>query len=457
MRRGWRAVMAGVALLAAAASAVADPVTLDATALRQLAFTAVKAGYAEDALGYTDALLQRDTDDSTALAIRSQALRALGRLDEAQEAAKQAWSTAATDPGRYGAAMAMAQVLSTQGYRGRAQWWLRRAAETAPSGKAEAVARRDFAYVKSRNPWDVQINASAAPSSNVNNGSKRDRLTLAGLPFEFEIPAGSQALSGFEAGLGLRGTYRFAPSGPGRQTKAVFGLLGQAVTLSKEAREKAPELEGSDFSYVAVEAGVSHRRAVGATGEYVLQVGATGGHNWYGGRALSDYLQLQAGVDRKLGDKAALSFGLSADRVVRSDSPLQSSDRLEVSLGYGRVIGSGDQVTVGVTAARALSDSAEVRNEAVGLTLGWEKAEPVAGVSLSAGVGVEQRLFADSRFVFGGREDVRLTASLSMQFDSFDYMGFSPVLDLRATRNRSNAALYDTQDVGITLGIRSTF
>lgn len=36
-------------------------------------------------------------------------------------------------------------------------------------------------------------------------------------------------------------------------------------------------------------------------------------------------------------------------------------------------------------------------------------------------------------------------------------MGFSPVLDLRATRNRSNAALYDTQDVGITLGIKSSF
>jgi hypothetical protein len=205
---------------------------LDAHSLRQIAYAAAKAGYAEDALRYTDALLQRDAADSTALTIRALALRALGRTDAARQAAADAWDNAESDPGRYGAAMAMAQTLSTQGRRGAAQWWLRRAAQHAPSDRAAAVAKRDFAYVKSRNPWDIQINASVAPSSNVNNGSQQDTLTLSGLPFEFEIPQGSQALSGFEAGLGLRGTYRFSPTGPGRQTRASFGALGQMVVLS---------------------------------------------------------------------------------------------------------------------------------------------------------------------------------------------------------------------------------
>ncbi|MGL6209609.1 MAG: surface lipoprotein assembly modifier [Paracoccaceae bacterium] len=447
-------VLAGLLL---GSMAVAEPVVLNAVELRKLAFTAVQAGFAEDALGYTDALLLRDPDDNSALTIRSQALRALGRVDEAKAAARAAFAGADTDPARFGASMAMAQALSTDGKRTAAQWWLRRAAENAPNPRAEAVAKRDFRYVKSRNPWDVQINASAAPSSNVNNGSRQDRLTLAGLPFEFVIPPGSQALSGFNTGVGVRGTYRFAPTGPDRQTKAVFGVLGQAVTLSSESRAKATGLTGTDFSYAAVEAGLSHRRLFGEAQQTSLSFGGTAGRNWYGGEVLSDYLRVEVGVDRALGQKSAAHFGVTVDRVMRIDSPVQSSDRIEATLGFGHMVGSGDRLTLGVTAGRALSESSEIRNEAVGLNLGWTKAKPVVGVALSAGLSVEQRSYAASRYVTGGREDIRVTASLTMSFDKVDYMGFSPTVDVRATRNRSNAALYDTQDVGITLGIKSSF
>jgi len=460
MRRAMRlaVVAAGLAAgLTLATSAGSDPVTLDANALRQLAFTAMKAGFAEQAIGYTDALLNRDPSDTTALTIRSQALRSLGRAEAARAAARAAWAASDSDPERFGASMAMAQALSTEGRRTAAQWWLRRAGQAAPNARAEAVARRDFAYVKSRNPWDIQINVSAAPSSNVNNGSQQDRLTLAGLPFEFEIPADAQALSGFETGLGLRATYRFAPTAPNRLTRANFGVLVQAVTPSSEARARVPDIEGSDFSYAAIEAGLAHRRALNPAGATTLSFGVTGGHNWYGGAALSDYLQLQTGIEHRLNGKSAINAGLAADRVLRIDSSRQSSDRVEASLGYGRVLASGDQVSLEVTAARAVSGSAEIGNEAVGLTLDWTRQTPVAGLGLSAGLGIEQRVYAQSRYVAGGREDIRLSANLTMSFDTLDYLGFSPVLDLRATRNRSNAALFDTQDFGITLGIKSSF
>lgn len=446
-----------VLALALAGPVAADPVSVDAEALRKLAFTAVQAGYAADALRYTDALLLRDPDDSSAMVIRSQALRALGRVPEARAAAEAAWASAETDPARFGAAMVMAQALSTAGRRTAAQWWLRRAAQNAPNDRAAALARRDFGYVKSRNPWDVQLNVSGAPSSNVNNGSRQDTMTLAGLPFEFVIEPEAQALSGFEAGFGITGSYRFSPKGPLRQTTARFGILGEQVTLSREARDIAPDLDGDAFSYAAVEAGLSHKRALDGAGKTALRLAGTGGRNWYGGDPLSDYLRLEAGLDRNLGPKTILSFGGTVDRVVRIDSPVQSSDRLGAEVGLGRRLGNGDQVSVGVTAARALSDSSEIGNEAVGLTFGWAKAAPVAGIGVQAQFGIESRVYAASGYVIGGREDVRLTANLSMTFDKVDYLGFSPVLQVQATRNRSNAALFDTQDVGITLGIRSSF
>ncbi|MDP1577761.1 MAG: hypothetical protein Q8L76_13540, partial [Cypionkella sp.] len=113
MHRLARALLIAASLISPMA-AQAKPVTLGVEAMRQLAFEAVTAGFAEQAFVYTDLLLQRDTKDSTALAIRAQALRALGRTEEAQVAARFAWKYAHSDNGRYGAAMAMAQVLSTE-------------------------------------------------------------------------------------------------------------------------------------------------------------------------------------------------------------------------------------------------------------------------------------------------------------------------------------------------------
>ncbi len=450
--------MAAAVLALAALPALAKPLQLSVDAMRQLAFETVQAGYAKDGLTLTDALLARDPSDATALIIRSQALRALNRLPEAQQAARKAWAASDTDKGRFGASMAMAQALSSGGRRTAAQIWLRRAAEHAPSPRAYDIARRDFDYVKSRNPWALTVTGQAAPSSNVNNGSRRDYMTVSGLPFEFEIAPESQALSGFEFGLGLAATHRFSPRAPHRQTEARFGFSGQAVALSAAARAAAPEAPASDYSYLALEAGLSHQRLLDAAGVNTLRLSGTLGHNWYGGDDLSDYLRLSLGLDHKLA-QGSLSFGVWADHTQRADSPMQSSDRLAISLGYAVAVGANlrDRLTLAVEAADTASASVEVRSREASLSLGWQKAEPVAGIALAAGVTLSHEVFALSRYATGGRADLKLQANLSMTFTSIDYMGFSPVLNLQASRNQSNSALHDRENFGISIGIKSAF
>ena len=456
MIRLAQAVAAGLIACAAALPLQAKPLELDANAMRQLAFQTMQAGFAKDALKLTDALLAVDPEDATALTIRSQALRSLGQLQAAQQAARMAYASAETDKGRFGASMAMAQALSSAGRRTAAQLWLRRAAEYAPSDRTYEIARRDFGYVRSRNPWTLDITGQAAPSSNVNNGSRQDTMTLYGLPFQFEIAPESQALSGFAFGLGLAATYRFAPRAENRQTEARLGLSGQAVALSSAAQDKAPNAKASDYSYLALEAGVSHKRGLDSDGINTLRLSGSLGHNWYGGDDLSDYLRLSMGLDHKLSDRAALDFTLSADHTARADSALQSSDRLAVALGYGTALGH-DRVSVEVEAEQTASQSAEVRSQQATLSLGWRKGAPVAGIGLSAGLELSQQVFADSRYAVGGREDFSVQANLSMSFEKLDYMGFSPVVNLRASSTRSNSALHDQENFGISIGIKSAF
>ena len=448
-----------LALMLMAATGAAKPITLNVASLRQLAYQTLQAGFAEQALTYTDALLTRDAGDTTALIIRAQALRALNRAPEARQVAKQAWNLADTDKARFGVAMAMAQALSTMGRRTGAQLWLRRAGEYAPNQRARDIARRDFGYVKSRNPWVLDVTGAATPSSNVNNGSRQTKMSLSGIPFQFEIPAQSQALSGFELGFGLASTYRFSPAADNRQTEARFAVNGQTVLLSAAAKEAAPLARASDYAFASAEAGLQHTRAVDDQGRTVLKLGGTLGHNWYGGDDLSDYLRLSIGLDRKLANGSTLQFGLSADKTTRLDSALQSSDRVALTLGYVMGAGAGgrDRLKFEVETAMTSSGSAEVRSTAMTASVEWTKAEPLAGIALSGGLQIGTQTFADSRYVTGGRDDLKLTANLSMTFENIDYLGFSPVLTVQASKNRSNSALHDSENFGIALGIRSSF
>lgn len=445
-----------IASLLAANAAQAKPVTLGVEAMRQLAFEAMNAGFAEQAVAYTDLLLQRDPTDSTALTIRAQALRAMGRLTASRQSAKLGWQHAKTDKGRYGAAMAMAQALSSEGRRTAAQLWLRRAAQVAPNDRAYAIARRDFGYVKSRNPWVLNLDMSASPSSNVNNGSSNSQMTIGSLPILFDIPPDQQALSGLEFGLGLNATYRFSPNKANRQTEARIGLTGQSVALSADAQTKAPGAKAQDYAYTALEFGLQHHRGLDAAGKNILHVSGTAGHNWYGGDDLSNYLRLSFALDHKLKNGTKLNFGISGDHTARLDRPIQSSDRLTGILGYSFAVGS-NRMSLAVEAEQTTSDSAEVRNDAVTFSLGWKKAHPVAGLILSGGLDVTRQVFADSRYAPGGRADDKLTAQVQMGFQNVEYMGFSPVVTVQASQVESNTAQNSRHNLGLSLGIRSSF
>jgi tetratricopeptide (TPR) repeat protein len=457
--RGAVALGCLLGALALPLGAGAQQVQVDPPTLRQIAFEAVEAGFAEDALEITDALLQRDPADASALTIRSQALRALGDYPAAIVAARRAWVAADDGPARFGAAMAMAAAQSSNGNRINAELWLRRAANAAPNDRAYALARRDFSYVQSRNPWRFVFDMTLAPSSNVNNGSKQDTLSLPGLPIFFEIAPESQALSGVQIGLGFNGTYRISPTGPNRQTNLTFGANVQGVVLSSEAKADAPDARASDYTLTTLEFGASHRRGLDAEARTVLAIEGTLGHNWYGGDDLSDYLRLGVSLSHQLESGVVLNFGVAADHVSRIDRPLQSSDRVEINAGARFRTGpdGNDALSLRLALADTASSAVETRNTAVSLGVSWQKAEPLAGIGLAASLSVEQRIYPDSRYAAGGREDQRVTAKLQMTFTEVDYLGFSPVLEVQATRNRSNAALYDSQAIGINLGITSTF
>ena len=427
--------------------------TLSADEMRQAAANALVSGYSHAALTMADALLTRKAVDFTALIIKSQAARNIGQIQEAVNAARTAWRLADSKPQKYTAAMALAQALSTDGKRTRAQLWLRRAADAAPNDATRSVATRDFRYVRARNPWSTELRFNITPSNNINNGSVHESTQLFGLPFEFQLTGDSRALEGIEYSTGIASRYRLA------QTKSsahdiVTQFSHRTYNLSRDAKALAPNVSGSDFAFSQIALGyVYHRTPDNGLGPY--SINATMGHSWYGGADYFSYVRFGGTQTVLLGDKARLTLSGSGERAFGFRAP--DSDILRTDLRFMHKVGSMGSVSLSMghsdsASVTDISDFSELRSG-----VNFDLAKPVLGANLGFGLQWRQRDYIRSRYDPAGRHDKEITANIDMVFTQIERYGFNPTLSIHASRTESNIGLFDSENLGVSLGIRSAF
>lgn len=438
---------------AAPGAARAERMVLTVDALRYIGFRTLAAGDAPRALAYAEALLARDPGDAEALILKARALRDLGRYPEAAAFGRLAFRIAPDRDRRYGAAMATAQALASDGARTRAQFWLRRAVQEAPSAPARALAERDFDYVRIRNPLSFSLDLSAAPSSNVNGGSANAVSEFLGLPFV--LSGDARALSGYEVSAGATVKWRRPLTETGGTE---FRLSAQArhYWLSGEAKEQAPAAKGSDYDYAAVELGWQRRyRPAGGKTEFTF--GAVLGRNWYGWEPLSSYGRLTLEAVRPLAPGLTGQVTLAAEMQKRDDDPRRDATVLTFGGALQKVLANGDRLTLSLALRETEARSATVAHRALLGGIGWDRARPVGPVRVHAALSVEDRDYPVFPLSAGGRQDLRLTAKLSLTLIEVQYLGFQPVIDLTASHNWSNIGLYETRDAGVSFGFRSAF
>ena len=456
-----RILALGLAVLVAASSmGAADPMVLDARAMRQLASKAIDAGFAQDALEIVAQLLARDPADSTALILKSQALRILGQLPQAEAAARAAFAAAETDNGRYGAAMVLAQALSLQDRRIEAQLWLRRAAEEAPSAKALSIARRDFDLVRANTPLKLSFAMSMSPSSNVNNGALDPVFEL---PSGYICPTGclggatgaALALSGFEGAVGMAAQLRWHDS------QTAQGLLAATVNhgfviLSEAAQSTAPTARASDFALTSLDLAVTEKRYE-ARHDTIYDGSVNLGRVWYGGAALTDYAAGKVEVAAPVSETITLRTSLSHQWQFSAESGSLSARLSDGSLGLDAGLPGGDRIGAEVGFGVTTAPDVFAENERWSLQLSWQAHQPVLGMGLSALAQFETLDYPESFYAFEGRHDRAANLSVSAQLDKLDYMGFVPVISLEAGRNWSNIGLYDSETFGLGLSVTSKF
>lgn len=448
------AVLLAAVLLAAPARAQ----TLTPDQMRGAAVSAIGEGQPELALGIADALLTRNAQDVGALILKARAARDLGQFDIAQPAAAQAWQLAATPQERYDSARVMAQVLASQNQRTRAQLWLRRAVQHAPDEQTRQVAVRDFRYVSARNRWNTQLNLSLAPNSNINNGSVREATQIYDFFSQDYVTArlggAARALAGVEASFGATLRYRLLETERYRTDLLLMGDT-RRYRLSREARDIAPNVSGSDFAFDTLNFGLSHRwRDRTAPMEY--QIAALAGATRYGGAHYSNTFRLSGGVSRVLDERTRLNLSLGGDATRGPRAPHADALRAGAQLQHRH--GSGALWTGGITLAASQSDTDAAHFREIRLDLATEPTWEIFGATPEMGLSLRSRDYARfAMFSPDGRRDTEAAAFLTLNFARAEYYGFMPTLTLEASRTHSSIGLFDMDRLGVQLGVRSAF
>ncbi len=404
------------------------------------------------------ALAEARPENVPALLMLSASETALGRPAEARDAARRAFARSESNGARYEASYLVASSAMAEDRYIAAQFWLRRAYQSAETDADRETIARAFSAVRRESPWAARVSFEVAPSSNVNGGAQSPLLVIDDSPYVGLLSGAARALSGTEARLYARVGYTLSESQTHR-TRLTFRGYRSFVTLSDEAQEIAPRAEGRDFEYGIAELGVQHRLAE-VPGPLPDTVGLAFGQTWYGGEPLDSFVRLNFGRTVRLAPRTALTFGAESER---RWSDTDAADRVgrEIDAWLTHRLEMGMRLHAGLALSRVTSDDANREYEDATATAGFSMGEPVMGVRLSGSLSYTERDYDSYAIGFidvpGGRQDSEWSARLDMEIHHVDVMGFVPVLSLTGRQSVSNVSRFEGDSVGVSVGFSSAF
>lgn len=428
--------------------------TFSPEAARQRAVDALEAGYPQDTRLLTDALLAVDPDDVSALLLSAYASAALGEYNRSRVAARRAYRLTGSQSVRYQAARLVALSYANSERFTFAQIWVRRARVNSPSPMHTAALARDYRQLRQSNDFQFNFDFSITPSSNVNNGSSKDTITLPGLPFELDLSPTSQALSGHITVYSAQVNYRLEKSADVRSIGYV-SASGTHVTLSDSAEAAAPTANARNYD--------QQRYAVGVRTDWrpswanrPLQANLEYGQTAYGGQPHTQYWSGSLGTKWLLNDRNLLSATARASTATYAIDDIASRS-YGLELAWQHMLSNGSRIALNAGLQDTISTSASRDFTRHSLSVTYVPSLPSDACDLSFNYAIGVQSFADTTLAIEGRTDRSQSLNMTLGLKNFDLYGFTPELTLQLSDTQSNVALFDTESIGLGLSFRSSF
>ena len=452
-----------VAALVPASADAQERVGLTLPEAREVATRALLGGDPRLALDIAGAIVQAHPDDRGALLIVAAAAPRVGEAARGQRAGARAWRLSQTAPQRYEAARLTALAASEGGRLTTASFWLRLALVSAPDAAQEDRTLADARAVARRNPLQLRLSLSLAPSSNVNGGAQTDLSTAPGNPAG-SLSQDALALAGWRGTVGLGASYRLSET-PQSRTTAGIDLQAARVWITEDTM-----VPDGAFDTTYAEARLRHERVV-AEGLFGLAL-TRGQFNYRdiaGDIALGTaeavpeayrLTRLSADYQRALSDDASLQVSIARERLAYDAPGIGDVDRLRGGATLGYALQSGDVVTLGFDIVDSTGDNPNYTSTERGLRAGYRWDAPLGPVTVAASGGYRWADYPDYSLLFpvtGGRRDETVFATIDLGFPQAAFAGFIPGLRIEAARTDSNVSRFDRDSLGARLTITSSF
>lgn len=455
--RSWQramAAIAGVICLACSSSALAQT-DLSVVDAQRLAYGLIERGQYNAALELLDTLQQEGRNQTAVVYVaRSRAQRGLGLTRDAVQNGRRAFRLADTKAERFLAARSVAQAHSTSGNRTLAQVWLRLASQYAPNDTAYALNRRDFAYVRSRNPISLNFDLNVSPTDNINNAPTDNTIVLGGIPFTNTtlLP-----ISGTSIETDVELSYRL-PATQTRFSELHLSYYSRRVILSGDADEIDPDLEASDLarSRLGLAWGNNFRRV---DRPWVVDTTIEAFADWSAGDHIQNGLSLDVGYRFPVAPNQSIRLAGGVEVGDRRDDNDRSFERYSAQATWFGAFEKIGQFQVTAYTQEFNSVSSSVARDVWGLSSNYRLPIPVLTADLSASFLYAETRFDDALLAFGSdpRFDQTFRGTLSAALPAAEVFGFLPVIEVTRERVKSNVFRFDTNETNVGLSIRSSF
>ncbi|WP_348523135.1 tetratricopeptide repeat protein [Cypionkella aquatica] len=422
-------------------------VTMQVTprAARVLVAQAISRGNPELAVRIARQVLAANPNDIEAQVLLAAALSRSGQTALAETTGKRAFRATKDRPWKFQAAFLTAEALASQDRLIAAKWWLRRADSYRTAPTDMDLLRRGFATLEQRMPLKFSVSLAAGPSNNVNGGSLHESFDFYGIPIPIE-----QALPGYTAVAAGTLSYRLQNNA----TSTVNGfvkLRRREVWLSHKARKLQPLANASDYSNNGLDLGISGQvrtsQTLGLT--YAAQVG----RQWYSFGRQSEVQRLQFGLAKLISPQQVARLDLTAEAVQSPATPRNNSVRLAAEASLGMALGKGRLTgIIGLSQLDAAAPGLPYRGISLGLEA--QPADLVQGLDLQFFASVEAKDYWKAQL---DNPDLVLEAGATASFSNMSLLGFRPTATVSATRSVSDLVIRDSMNLGLSVGIRSSF
>ena len=453
------ALAAALAFLAPGDAPAQQSVSLSLADARVIGREAWRRGDHAFANQIARGLLEANPEDTAALLLLSATETELGRPDAGRRAGARAWASTDSKGLRHEAAFLTYRAAAIEERYTTAQFWLRRAYQTAETEDRKENIGKSFRQLRAASPWVTRFSFDVSPSSNLNGGASSEFLVI-----DESYPVGllsgaARALSGTRAALQVELGYNLSQS-PDQRTAITFNGYRTFNRLSEEAKEIAPEAEGSDFDYGVAEIVFSHQRR--ETPFFLPDTVALAfGQTWYGLEELDKVTRLTIAKGFDLTPRDRLRFLVQGEHRVPDREFQQDRQGREARVDYYRQFRNGHLLTFRAAYKNVTSDDVNQSYDATSFRLGGIMGDDLGGFRLSGHVQHTVKDFDAYQIGFinvvEGREDQEISAGLNLHVDRVGYMGFMPVISLQGQWTESNISRFEAETLGLSVGFRSAF